>query len=90
MSYKTKDKLVVKSLERKVVGQVEQSRKVFIQSHNLYPYYKLAKGFNDGEKRLAVVHAVGTGKSFLAIQWLSDELTEIGRASCRERVCEYV
>ena len=75
MSYKTKDKLVVKSLERKVVGQVEQSRKVFIQSHNLYPYYKLAKGFNDGEKRLAVVHAVGTGKSFLAIQWLSDELT---------------
>ena len=75
MSDETKNKLVVRSLERKTVGKTEISRRVFIHNHNIYPYYKLAKGFNNGEKRLAVVHAVGTGKSFLAMQWLSDELT---------------
>lgn len=50
------------------------SRKNFLLKHNLYPYYKLAKSFNEGNNRAAIVHAVGTGKSFIAMKWLADEL----------------
>ncbi len=49
-------------------------REKILLSHNVYPYYKVAKSFNEGNDKVAVVHAVGTGKSFIAIQWLRDEL----------------
>ncbi len=45
-----------------------------LMQHNLLPYYKVAKSFNEGNKRVAVVHATGTGKAFLAIRWLTNEL----------------
>ncbi len=69
MKFKLSEKhLIVKSF-RRLVKEDE-----ILMQHNLFPYYKIAKSFNDGSKRVAIVHATGTGKAFLAIRWLNNEL----------------
>lgn len=75
MINKLNKKLIIKSIGRSNSFYKIARRKNLLYKHNIKPYYNIVKSFNSGNKRAAIVHAVGTGKSFLAMQWLHDELT---------------
>ena len=57
------------------IPQEQYNVKSILREHNKIPYQKMKEGFNNAQY-LAVVQATGTGKSFLAIQWLVDNLKE--------------
>lgn len=45
---------------------------VGLYDHNIEPYKKIKKAFDDGEKVVGIVHATGTGKTYIALQLAYD------------------
>jgi len=43
-----------------------------LKDHNISTYQQVQELFESGEKRVGVVQATGTGKSYLSMQWLFD------------------
>ncbi len=67
----TKNKTGLVSKYSKVLSQ----RDDILLHHNLTPYYNVCAAFDKGDKRVAIVHATGTGKSYIAIRWINDQIS---------------
>ena len=47
---------------------------VGLYNHNAESYNKIKQAFNDGQDRVAIIHATGTGKSYNALQLAYDNM----------------